>query len=91
MIIPETQDTKSGLVQALIADQVLATVGVLTPVNLDHQSHLKTNKVKHIVHIRMLATELTTGDLPTAQLSPKMILRIRHARTQFSLQCIVND
>jgi hypothetical protein len=70
LIVPESQDTKTGLMQAVVAHRIAFIALMLTAVHLHHQSFLQTNEIEHIVHEWMLTPELVTGNLPVAQLPP---------------------
>ena len=64
---------------------------MLPTIHLYNHAFFETNKVKHVVHERMLAAELASGHLPTPQMLPETTFGVGHAAAQVSLQRMTQD
>ena len=103
LIVPEPEDSETSLLQSLIANTILVVVLMLTAIHLNNQLLFPAHalhagnapsgagKVEHKIQEWMLASELETGNLPTAQALPQAILGIGHMASQLALKRIVDD
>lgn len=70
LIVPESQNSETSLIQAPITDHILFAFLMLSTVDFHHQPVFQAHEVKDIVQEWMLPTKFEPLDLPAAQTSP---------------------
>ena len=86
LVVPESQNTETSVLQIPVPHYILFRVLMLPTIHLYNHAFFETNKVKHVVHERMLAAELAPRHLPTPQMLPEKTFGVGHAVAQVSLQ-----
>jgi hypothetical protein len=78
-VIPEAHNAKALLLEEPLPLFVMTDVlAVLLIIHLDDEATLDAREVGNVRSNRMLAAELATVNLPSAQLRPQLTLRHRH-------------
>ena len=82
VVVPHAKNFKSKTAQNAITVRIIrCCVRVLSAIDLDDQSHIKTYEIHDEIGQRVLSSKLHTKNLPRTKMTPQYALHIRsHAR-----------
>ena len=85
VVVPESQNSKPSIRQAIIAQCVAARVGIevmLASIDFDDEASLDANEIDDVAIARSLATEVESLASPRAQMNPQLHLLRGHVFAQ---------